>query len=358
MSALVDRIRQAGPPIRAVVHAAGAAQGLAERTDLADYAAIVSAKADGALLLDELFDDDSLDAFVLFSSIAAVWGSAGQGAYAAANAVLDAVAQRRRARGRAATSIAWGPWADGGMAAGVNAEGLRRRGLIAMSPQRTIAALYRLVGSSDPAPVAVDVDWARFAPGFTVLRPSPLLSDLPEVRTALAGPVPGTAAANALTTRLAEAGTGERDRIVLEVVCQQVAGALGHPNPNGIDPERAFQDLGFDSLTAVDLRNRLSSATGMTLPTTLAFDYPTPAALAGYLFDAAYGAGTSGDRALATIDELESVMFELNGDNAVREQIGRRLRKLLTACVPAGGDLADTSADELFDLIRDEFGKS
>jgi acyl transferase domain-containing protein/acyl carrier protein len=356
MSALIDRVRQAGTPIRAVVHAAGAAQDLAERSDLGDYAAIVSAKVDGALLLDELFDDDSLDAFVLFSSIAAVWGSAGQGAYAAANAVLDAVAERRRARGRAATSIAWGPWADGGMAGGVNADGLRRRGLVAMSPRRAISALYRLVGSADPAPVAVDVDWDRFAPGFTVLRPSPLLADLPEVRAALAAPV--AEEASSLATRLAGAGAGERDRIVLEVVCQQVAGTLGHPNPNGIDPERAFQELGFDSLTAVELRNRLSAATGMTLPTTLAFDHPTPAELAGYLRDAVGGYGTAGDRALATIDELESVMSELNGDNAIREQLGHRLRALLTTCGPAGGDLADAGADELFDLIRDEFGKS
>ncbi|MFL6123121.1 SDR family NAD(P)-dependent oxidoreductase [Actinophytocola sp.] len=362
MAALIDRFRQAGSPIRAVVHAAGAAQDPAERTDLGDYAAIVSAKVDGALLLDELFDDDPLDAFVLFSSIAAVWGGAGQGAYAAANAVLDAVAERRRARGRAATSIAWGPWAEGGMAGGANADGLRRRGLLAMSPPRAISALYRVVGSTDPTPVVVDIAWDRFAPGFTVLRPSPLLADLPEVRAALAAPATQAAGeANSLAARLAGAGAGERDRIVLEVVCQQVAATLGHPNPNGIDPERAFRELGFDSLTAVDLRNRLSVATGMTLPATLAFDYPTPAALADHLHatvSATEGAGTVGDRALASIEELESILPKLNGDNAVREQIGHRLRTLLMACVPAGGDLADASADELFDLIRDEFGKS
>jgi NAD(P)-dependent dehydrogenase (short-subunit alcohol dehydrogenase family) len=366
MAALVDRYRRSGSPIRAVVHAAGAAQDPAERTDLGDYAAVVSAKADGALLLDELFDDDPLDAFVLFSSIAAVWGSAGQGAYAAANAVLDAVAHRRRARGRAATSIAWGPWADGGMAGGANADGLRRRGLVAMSPRDAIATLYRVVGAADPTPVVVDVAWDRFAPGFTVLRPSPLLADLPDAQAALATPAAG-GAASPLSARLAGAGAAERDRIVLEVVCRQVAGTLGHPSPNGIDPERAFQELGFDSLTAVDLRNRLSAATGMALPTTLAFDHPTPAVLAAHLRATVEGpegarddslGGTAEERALASIGELESILPGLNGDDALREQLGHRLRTLLTACVPAGGDLADASADELFDLIRDEFGKS
>ena len=335
MSALVDRIR----PVRAVVHAAGAAQDLGERTDLGDYAAIVSAKADGALLLDELFDDEPLDAFVLFSSIAAVWGSAGQGAYAAANAVLDAVAERRRARGRTATSIAWGPWADGGMAGGVNADGLRRRGLVAMSPERAIATLYRLAGSADPAPVAVDVDWDRFAPGFTVLRPSPLLADLPEVRAALAAPA--AVDANPLAARLAGAGGAERDRIVLEVVVRAGRRRARPSGPERHRPRACLPGPGF----RLAHRHRPAQPAGRGHRHDAA-DHaglrPPDTGRAGGLSarPPVEGAGTPGDRALASIDELESAMADLNGDNAVREQIGQRLRTLLTACVPAGGDLA------------------
>ncbi|WP_431607878.1 beta-ketoacyl reductase [Streptomyces griseocarneus] len=167
-------------PLTAVVHAAGvsSAAPLGE-TGTDQLAEATRAKVLGAHHLDELLGDTPLDAFVLFSSIAGVWGSGGQAAYAAGNAALDALAEQRRARGLAATSIAWGPWAGAGMVAdGDSAEYLARRGLHALHPERAVEALARAVAGSAPCTTVADVDWNRFVDAFTVTRPSPLLAGL------------------------------------------------------------------------------------------------------------------------------------------------------------------------------------
>ncbi|MFE7486560.1 type I polyketide synthase [Kitasatospora sp. NPDC057541] len=273
----------------AVVHAAGMPQfAPVERTTLADLAEVVAAKVAGAVHLDELLGDGPLDAFVLFSSVAGVWGSGSQASYAAANAFLDALALRRRARGLAATAVAWGPWAEGGMVDGEEAEAhLRRRGLPAMAPQPAVAALQRALDQDETAVVVADVRWERFAPAFTVTRPSPLFGELPEVRQALTGTEDAQARSGAglpsLGQELAALPSAERDRVLLDLVRTEVAGALGHSGPEAVAPDRAFKDLGFDSLTGVELRNRLNAGTGLRLPTTLVFDHPNAADLAAFL---------------------------------------------------------------------------
>ncbi|WP_172382405.1 type I polyketide synthase [Streptomyces sp. MNP-20] len=285
---LLDAI-PADAPLSTVVHAAGVGQDLMiAETGPRDFAAIVTAKTAGAAHLDDLLGDTPLDAFVLFSSIAGVWGSGGQAAYAAANAFLDGLAERRAARGRTVTSIAWGPWAGSGMAGDDEAAAhLRKRGLPVMRPDVAVAALRRALDGPGPQVTVADVDWERFAPAFTVRRPSPLLDDLPEVRRALTAAPDATGggaaegdAATALRDRLAAVSPADRERIVLELVRTEVAAVLGHTGTAAVREDRAFKEFGFDSLTAVELRTRLNTATGLSLPSTLVFDHPTPGELA------------------------------------------------------------------------------
>ncbi|KJS52181.1 hypothetical protein VM98_33040, partial [Streptomyces rubellomurinus subsp. indigoferus] len=197
--------------------------------------------------------------------------------YAAANAHLDALAAARRSRGAVATSIAWGPWARAGMATEGRADRqLARRGLTAMEPEPAVAALALALAHDETAVTVADVDWSRFLPAFSVARQRPLFADLPEAREqAAAAPAP---AASGFAARLAALPAADRERTVLDLVRRQVAAVLGHGTAERIDAGRPFTDLGFDSLTAVELRDRLTAETGIGLPTTLVFDHPTPAA--------------------------------------------------------------------------------
>ncbi|MEU0304655.1 type I polyketide synthase [Streptomyces sp. NPDC006175] len=295
LAELADGLRSAGSPVRAVLHTAGeaASHPLAE-LDATGLEAVLCAKVAGATNLDAVFTDDGedgpLDAFVLFSSIAGVWGSGGQAAYAAANAHLDALALSRRARGRAATSVAWGPWAEGGMAQGDAEAHLLRRGLPAMAPERAVAALQQALSEGDSLITVADVDWARFAPAFTALRPSPLLAGVAEARELQeTGSTPSGDGTSVLRDRLATATGGERSRALLELVRKQAAVVLAHPSAESVTAASTFRELGFDSLTAVELRNTLARETGLTLPATMVFDYPTPTVLAEHLCTELFG---------------------------------------------------------------------
>nr|WP_233161048.1 type I polyketide synthase [Actinophytocola xanthii] len=268
-----------GHDITAVVHAAGVAQVDLPVTELtsAHLHDLTAAKVVGAEHLDALFADADLDAFVLFSSGAGVWGSGGQSAYAAANAALDAIARRRRATGRTATSIAWGAWA-GGMAHGEVRDQLRARGVREMPSADALAALRQAVEHDETAVVVADLDWPRFAPGYTMARRRPLIESVPEVRELAAEPAPPQA-----TGALADRPPAEREHAALDLVRAEAAAVLGHASPDAVPAERPFRELGFDSLTAVELRNRLAAATGTSLPATLVFDHPTASALAAFL---------------------------------------------------------------------------
>ncbi|MFI9066200.1 type I polyketide synthase [Streptomyces sp. NPDC053429] len=291
--AALDALLAAHPPT-AVFHTAGVPHSAAFLdTGAESFAEVYAGKVAGARHLDELTRARGLvlDAFVLYSSGAGVWGSGGQSAYGAANAALDALAERRRAQGLAATSVAWGLWGGGGMGEGAGEEFLSSRGLRAMDPVLAVGALGRALDREDVCVALADMDWPLFAKGFTAFRPSPLIADLPGVREATGGDEPDGPADDGLTARLAAAGPAERFEIVLDAVRRAVAAVLGHAGPEDVDPEGAFKDIGFSSLTAGEFAGRLSAATGRKLPPTLVFDYPTASAVTAHLVELLAPAG-------------------------------------------------------------------
>ncbi|MGV4989113.1 type I polyketide synthase, partial [Streptomyces sp. NRAIS3] len=293
IAALLTGLKDDGETVRTVIHAAAFIElaSLAE-SGLDEFADVLAAKVNGARYFDELLDDADLDAFVLFSSIAGVWGSGDHGAYAASNAYLDALAEERRARGLKASSIAWGVWNvwdPDRLPDGVKPEQLQARGLPFIDPDTAFTAMRQVIERDETFVAVADVDWERFVPVFTSAGPRPLLGGVPEARRVLEPaerPAPGTGQAaesvpsSPLAQRLAALATpAERDRALLELVRTQAAAVLGHASADEIEPGRAFRDMGFESLTSVELRNRLNTATGLRLPATLLFDHPTPNAL-------------------------------------------------------------------------------
>ncbi|GHF46450.1 hypothetical protein GCM10010359_56180 [Streptomyces morookaense] len=281
-------------PLTAVLHAAGTARSsLLADAALEEFAEAAASKVAGAVHLDELLGERELDAFVLFASGAGVWGSGGQACYASANAFLDALALRRRARGLTATSVAWGGWAGGGMVDDAVQERGEKRGLGFMAPELALSALHQAVEHDEAALTVAPIDWERFLPAFTVGRPSALLADLPDVQRLLAaeqaaGEPEGEAA---LAAELAGLSAAEQEERLLEHVRAQSAVVLGHASAEDVPPTARFLELGFDSLTAIDLRRRLSAATGLKLPAGLAFDHPSPAKLARHLQSLLAGSG-------------------------------------------------------------------
>ncbi|MEW2395135.1 type I polyketide synthase, partial [Streptomyces sp. NPDC046862] len=287
--------------IRAVVHAAGVGvYGPLDTASVDDLASVLEGKVAGIDHLEAVLDLEQLDAVVYFSSITAVWGAGDHGVYAAGNAVLDARAQWRRADGVPALSVAWGPWAGGGMVTGGMYDQLRHTGLPVMDPGAAITGLRTVLADGlvdgGASVILADVDWERFAEVFTSGRPSRLLDDIPQACAAAPEKASGGAAAPAseFAGRLAGLDEGARLRALRDLVREHAAAVLGHADPEAVDVKRAFKELGFDSLTAVDLRNRLATATGLRLPSTLVFDHPNATALAAFL----------GSEALGTTDRL------------------------------------------------------
>ncbi|HEY4017253.1 MAG TPA: SDR family NAD(P)-dependent oxidoreductase [Pseudonocardiaceae bacterium] len=356
-------------PLTAVVHAAGIATPAALVDSSAEeFAGVLAGKATGAAHLDELLGDRPLDAFVLFSSNAAAWGSGTQGAYAAANAFLDGLAERRRASGRPATSIAWGAWDGGGMSTfspEIQAQ-LAQSGLALMPPDLAVHALAQAVVSTEPLVIVTDMRWDTFGPRFTALRSSPLFGDLPELRQVLSTVDPvvgggGETEAPKLVGRLAELAPAERPRLLVELVRREAAAVLGHPSPDTVASDQAFKEIGFDSLTAVELRNRMTAASGVRLAATVIFDHPTPAALAEHLL-AELGALDAGPSPFAGLDELAAALPAAAEDARLRFEVSARLRALTSMWSSLTGgdadefDVEDASDDEIFQLVDSQLG--
>ncbi|MFD8125182.1 beta-ketoacyl synthase N-terminal-like domain-containing protein, partial [Streptomyces albidoflavus] len=254
---------------------------------------VLRPKADAAWHLHELTAGlDHLAFFVLFSSAAGTLGGAGQANYAAANAFLDALATHRHAQGLPATSLAWGPWADSGMAGDLdtgNLERMNRGGVTPFSSEEGLEVFDLTLSLGEPAlaPIRLEPAALRAAPSVPHLLRG--LVRTPNRRTARAA-AGGQDGVPAFVRALLAARASERVGLVLETVRTEVAGVLGHSSAAAVPAERAFTELGFDSLTAVELRNRLGRLTGLRLPATLVFDHPNPADLAEHLTTECVGA--------------------------------------------------------------------
>ncbi|MFF3808237.1 SDR family NAD(P)-dependent oxidoreductase [Streptomyces sp. NPDC002032] len=370
------------PPLTAVVHAPQV--GLRGPVDGLTPAALAAALAPAvrtAVHLHELTAGRDLDAFVLCGTTAGAFGATGQGALAPGDAFLSALAARRRADGLPATCVHWGSWpgATDTDAERAATELRTLHGIPPMDPARALDALRRTVEHDEPYAVVTAVDWERFAVAFTAARPSHLLDGVPEVRRGDAEPAATAARADttaperSLRDELAALPEAERDRALTALVRGQVAAVLGHADPDGIDPRQPFKHLGFDSVTGVDLRNRLGAATGLRLPAGLVFDHPTPEALVAHLRAGLLPPGAADDvaRGLSALDAFEAVLAAVPEEDGARSGFADRLRSLLRRCgetvpgpvpfpVSAAGaddaDLALASHEELFDLIDEELG--
>jgi acyl transferase domain-containing protein/acyl carrier protein len=284
MARIISEIDAAGPPLRAVFHAAGVAgaqTSLRDTTD-EDLANVLSGKAGGAEVLDGLVGDRPLDAFVLCSSIASVWGSGRQASYAAANAYLDALARRRRAGGRVATVLNFGPWAGLGMAAVEGTESLRRFGLEPLSANQMLEGLERVLGSGAEQAVLASVNWELFRSRYEAERTRPLMSELPGAPSREAPPVQEAGLREELR---ALDGDARRDRL-RSWVLSAAAKVLGMADVGTLSPRTGFFDLGLDSLMALELRQRVQSALGVKLSATVAFNHPNVEALTAHLLEA------------------------------------------------------------------------
>ncbi|QFU93047.1 type I polyketide synthase [Amycolatopsis sp. YIM 10] len=354
-----DALREvlAGIDVNSVVHAAGVGVGdapigsvTAEQLD-----GLLRSKLTAAWNLHELTGD--LDNFVLFSSGAGSWGSGGQPGYAAGNAYLDALATHRRGEGLPATSIAWGSWADAGLGADNPelSEHMRRVGVLPMEPRLAIAALQQALEDGETLLTVTNTDWKRFAPSFTATRPSPLLADLPEAVAAVATE-PETGAEPELRQRLAELSEADRARVLLDLVRAEAAAVLGHDRPQAIPADKVFREQGFDSVTAVEVRERLRVKSGLSLPAALVFDYPTPRAVAAYLGENLVIEQPRGS-AVSELDRFEAALWAENTDTQV---IGERLEAILqrlrkpAAARSSEEDINSVPVDRLLDIIDGE----
>jgi acyl transferase domain-containing protein/NADPH:quinone reductase-like Zn-dependent oxidoreductase/acyl carrier protein len=334
-------------PLTGVIHAAGVLDdGVIGSLDGERLRRVMAPKVDGAVYLHELTRNTELAQFVLFSSVASTLGTPGQGSYAAANAFLEGLACSRRAEDLPATALAWGAWERGMAGALDEADRARaeRLGVMALSDEQGLDLFD--IASSMGRPLLVPVLLHRGA-----LRSRSRVGTLPVVLSGLVRAPARRASGGSLARRLAAAPESQRQAIVLELVQTHVAGVLGHSSVGAIAPQRAFKELGFDSLSAVELRNRLGHATGLKLPTTLIFDHTSPGAVAQFLHAKVSGVERSAPvarRPAANTDELIAIV-----GMSAHYPGGVRSPEDLWRLVFAGTDaIGDFPADRGWDLER------
>ncbi|WP_344261302.1 beta-ketoacyl reductase, partial [Streptomyces sodiiphilus] len=327
-------------------------------------------KVDAALNLHELTSERGIP-LTLFSSIAGTFGGMGQGNYSAANAFLDAFAAHCRMQGHPVQSMAWGLWEQRsemtGKLGGADLSRLARGGIVPFSSADGAALFESARTSGLPVVLPMRLDLAALAAQPTESVPA-LLRGLVRpagrrpVRRAAAG---GVVPARGVNQHLGTMPKAEHGRYLLDLVRSTVAGVLGYTGPSDVEEDRGLLDLGFDSLTAVELRNQLGKATELRLPVTLLFDYPTSKAIAGYLEEQmAPEAADTVEDVFPELDRLEEDFSRIAADDAARARVTARLEGILARLGPstsATGDAAvsridSASDDEIFDFIENELG--
>ncbi len=362
-------------PLRGIVHAAGVLDdGLISSLTPDRVDAVLRAKVDGAWNLHELTRHLDLSAFVVFSSMAGIVGTPGQANYAAANSFLDGLAAYRRGHGLPGLSLAWGLWEQASaMTAHLGDRDkarMSRIGLAALSTEQALAAFDAAMLVDSPMLVAARVDRAALSDNIAALPP--LLREL------VAGPTRRVivdtdvvASTTGLSARLHGLTPEARQRELVDLVRGNAAMVLGVPNPADVDAGRAFQELGFDSLTAVELRNRLKNATGLSLSPTLIFDYPTPTVLATHLDTQLAGTAGADDqpnlmgRFNDITRELQALLGAPNWNADDKSVLRGRIHNLLAALPPSDlsdaehldDDLDAATESQLFAILDEELGR-
>ncbi|WP_394821616.1 SDR family NAD(P)-dependent oxidoreductase [Pendulispora albinea] len=339
-------------PLTAVVHTAGVLDdGVVSSLTPERLRAVLRAKVDAALHLHELTESLDLSAFVLFSSVAGVVGSPGQANYAAANAFLDALAHHRRARGLPALSLDWGLWAQkSGMTAHLGEpelQRLARSGFLPLSADEGLALFDAALARPEPALVPARFDVRALANQGDALPA--VLRGLVRARAprATAGHAPHAAAVSSLQTRLQALSPSERERALLDVIRADIAAVFGLASPGTLEPQRPLQELGLDSLMAVELRNRLAATSGLRLHATLLFDHPTPAALARFLSAQWPGAGSEQP---ASSSFAASAAAATGAEASATSSSEDPIAIVAMACRFPGGV---RNPDDLWQLVRD-----
>ncbi|MFF1614048.1 SDR family NAD(P)-dependent oxidoreductase [Amycolatopsis sp. NPDC058278] len=343
-------------PLTGVVHTAGVLDdGVVGSLTERQLAAVFRPKVDAALVLHELTRRSELAGFILFSSASGVFGTPGQGNYAAANAFLDALAAHRRSQGLPAVSIAWGMWSERSeLTQALQDRDLRRMsasGLVPLTAEEGLALFDAACATDRASVVATRLNLAALRTGTEV---PPLLRGL--VRTTRAA----TGRPEWQPARLAGLEPEERLRVVRDLVTRQVAAVLGHAPGALADENRPFQELGFDSLTAIELRNRLGAATGLKLPATLVFDHPTARVLAAHLLTELSEEDGTDLPLHQRFDELEAALTSLDEGAPERAKLLARAQSLVLLLGQGGStptrDLDSVDDDEIFTFIDQDLG--
>ncbi|MBB5873479.1 acyl transferase domain-containing protein/acyl carrier protein [Allocatelliglobosispora scoriae] len=359
-------------PLVGVVHTAGVlddttVEGLSpQRLDT-----VFRPKIDAAWHLHELTRDLPLTMFMLFSSIAGVLGNAGQGNYASANVVLDGLAALRRQQGLPAVSVAWGLWDNetsmAGALSGADIARMARSGIAPLRTQQGLELFDLALNAPEPLLVAAKWDNGGLAARADGGALPPVLRGLVRAPRRAAAGAATTAGSSALVAKLSALPEAGGRRMLVDLVRGHVAAVLAHPSVDAVDVDKAFSELGFDSLTAVELRNRLDQESGLRLPATLAFDHPTVTALAGHLYRTLAPAPPSAEDTLrASLDRVGQLLPD--GDDVTRDKLIAIMHSTLARWGAGSSSLADAveaeavaakvgsaSDEEIFAFIDSEF---
>ena len=363
-----EAVRQllTGIDVGTVIHTAAVLDdGVIEALDDDRLCRVLDAKAEAATHLDELTGED-LGAFIMFSSVAGVIGSGGQANYAAANAYLDGLARERRRRGLPGISMAWGFWSlrstHTGRLEGRDVGRIAGLGVAEMTTEEALALFDAAVDSEEPCPVTSRLDRRKLGEPDT----PPVLRGLATGKRRGGRDTVDSGGSADLRARLTAGSVAENQRTLLDLVRNHAANVLRRSSAAQVAADKAFRDMGFDSLTAVELRNRLNRATGLRLLSAVAFDHPTPTALAEHLGEQlGVSAEDPGEVVRAELDQWESRLESLTADAHARDQVVKRLEDLLgrwrdeprpDSKVITEESIATASDDEMFAILDRELG--